>query len=133
MAIIAIGLFGASACVFNKDATLAPAGAYHGDSFLYSTDLALTSSYSVLDVFVNWEYTNRPLLAGTPGPTKLADNIRANAKQWFSSANALRDAYAAAPTPDNKANLQKVLLVIQAALTQAAGYMALPPSAAVKQ
>lgn len=108
---------------------LDPAGAYHSDAFLYSTDLAITSSYTVLDTFVTWEYTNRALLASTPQVTKAADRIRANAKQWFASAHALRAAYAATPTDANMANLQHVLAIIQAALVEATGYMAIPPPA----
>ncbi len=88
-------LFSSVGCNSTK---VAPAGAYHGDSVLYSADLTLTSSYTVLDTFLTWEYTNRAALAGNPGITKAADNIRTNAKHWFSSAEALRDAYAASPT-----------------------------------
>ena len=103
-----------------------PAGVYHGSDFLAQTDLAITSAYSVLDAFVNWELTNRPLLAGQPQITKAADHIRANAKKWFNSASALRDAYAASPTDGNRANLQRSIAVIQAALAEATAYMALP-------
>lgn len=123
-------LFASVGCQSKAD--LDPAGVYHGDNFLYQTDLTITSSYQVLDTFVNWEYTNRPLLASQPGATKAADRIRANAKQWFASAHALRAAYAAAPTEANKVNLQKVLTLIQAALIEAAGYMAIPPSTPAK-
>lgn len=127
VAILSMGLFCYPGCAHKVK--LDPAGAYHGDTYLYQADLAITSSYSVLDTFVNWEYANRPLLSGIPGPTRLADDIRMNAKQWFSSARALREAYAASPIPQNKVALQKILAVIQAALIQAAGYMAIPPPA----
>ena len=105
---------------------VAPSGVYQGSDFLAQTDLAITSAYSVLDAFVNWELTNRPLLAGQPQITKAADHIRANAKKWFNSASALRDAYAASPTDGNRANLQRSIAVIQAALAEATAYMALP-------
>lgn len=107
---------------------LDPAGEYHGDTFLYQTDIAITSSYAVLDTFVTWEYTNRPLLSKQSGVTKFADSIRKDAKHWFDSAHALRATYAAQPTPENKINLQKALALIQTALTQAATYMAVPPT-----
>jgi len=108
---------------------LDPAGAYQGDTFLYQADLTITTSYSLLNGFVSWEYQNRALLAGTPQVTKAADNIRAQAKQWFASAHALRAAYAVNPTPENKANLTKILGIIQAVLLEASTYMAAPPPA----
>jgi len=114
----------------NSNVKLDPAGEYKGDTFLYQTDIAITSSYAVLDTFVTWEYTNRPLLLKSPGVTKFADSIRLNAKHWFDSAHALRTTYAAQPTPENKVNLQKALALIQTALTQAATYMAVPATTA---
>ena len=126
-ALFALSLAAFSGC--SSAVKLDPAGPYNGNTVLYSADLAITSSYAVLDTFLTWESTNRPLLKGSPQVTKAADNIRLNARQWFGSAHALRDAYAAAPTAANQANLQQVLAVIQAALTEAAGYMAIPPPA----
>lgn len=106
---------------------LDPSGVYKGDKVLYEADLAITSSYAILDTFVTWEYTNRALLASEPRVTQSADRIRAQAKQWFASAHALRAAYAVSPTSQNAAALQKILFVIQAAVIEASTYMAAPP------
>lgn len=98
-------------------------GVYKGDTALYQSELATTTSYDLLDAFVKWEAANRAALAKWPEIKKSADTIRADAKQWFSTANALHDAYAANPTDENRAALQKAINVIRAALVEANGYM----------
>ncbi len=105
---------------------LAPSGVYQGDAVTFNADVTITSTYTLFDSYVTWEYKNRAALATFPAATKLADNIRANAKHWFTSAEGLRDAYAASPTAENRANLQKALAVLQAALLEASTYMAQP-------
>lgn len=103
-------------------ANIAPGGAYAGDATLVNADTVITGSYDVLNTFVTWEYTNRLALSGTPAIKKSADNVRANARQWISTAVALREAYKANPTTDAKTNLLTGLSVLQAVLTQIAAY-----------
>jgi len=119
-----IGLFAMPACT--NTATVDPAGTYKGDAYLYQTDQAVGAAFNLFQVYVTWEYNNRAVLASNPEIKKSADYIRSNVKQWRDSALALRDAYAATPSADNKANLNKVLAVIQAALVQATAYMTSP-------
>lgn len=114
------GLFAFPACNNPQfDAT----GVYHGDQFLYQTDQAVVTTFNLFDVYVKWEYNNRALLTSRPEVRKSADYIRANAKQWRNTVLALRDAYAANPSADNKLNLTKALAVIQAAMTEATQYL----------
>lgn len=103
--------------------TLAPGGAYK-DKVLYSADLTIATSYDLLHTFVTWEYQNRPALKAVPQVTQVADNIRANARQWFGSAIALRDAYAANPTSDTLSKLNAALEILRTAMNQAVQYLA---------
>lgn len=102
--------------------TLNKSGVYNGDKFLYSTDLTLVTSKDVLQAFVSWEKNNRAAI-NNPDIKKAADSIRLGAPKWYASALAVRDAYAANPSTDNKNAVVSVLAVIQAAVTQASSYM----------
>ena len=108
---------------FSACGTLAP-GVYNKDEILYRADTAITTSYDVLHTFVKFEYTNRAALASRPEIKKAADNIRAHAPLWIGSAIALREAYAAAPTPENRDKLQASIAVLRAALLEATNYLA---------
>lgn len=98
-------------------------GPYHGDQALYAAHQTITTSYTVFDAFLKFELANRQALTATPEVTKLADDIRLHARDWFATAEALTDAYAANPTPGNKASLGQAIAVIQAALDQATKYL----------
>lgn len=115
--ILPILLLALAAC-----STLAPSGAYK-DKTLYDADLAITTGYDVLHSFVTWEYQNRGALKTFPDITKVADNVRANARTWISSAIALREAYAANPIKDNADKLQASIDIIRAAMTEATKYL----------
>lgn len=104
--------------------TLAPEGVYHGDRVLYNAELATTTSYDLLKTFLDWETANRPALVKWPQIHAAATEIRAHWEQWFTTAYALHDAYAADPTSANAAALQRSLNVLRTAMAQAAGYMA---------
>lgn len=101
--------------------TLAPGGAYQ-DKVLYSADLTIATSYDLVHSFVTWEYNNRASLAAMPQVTQAADNIRRNARQWFGSAIALRDAYAANPTSDTLSKLNAALEILRTAMNEAVKY-----------
>lgn len=103
---------------------LHPDGVYKSDQILHKSELVTTTSYEVIHTYVTWEKENRAALASIPEIKQSADVMRANAKQWFATANALRDAYAAAPTPENKDALATSLAVLQTALNEAVKYMA---------
>lgn len=109
--------------------TLQQPGPYNGDQYLYATDVTITSAYSILNAFVKYEYDNRAALAGNPAIRQAADDVRAHAKQWISSAIAIREAYAANPTTANKASLDQAITVLQAALNEAVKYLTVPPAA----
>lgn len=102
---------------------LDPAGVYQGDAVLYHAELATPTAYELLHTFVSWEKQNRVALAKRPAIRKHADYVRANAKQWFNTANALHDACKANPTQVNKDALTTALGVLEVALIEANGYM----------
>ena len=96
-------------------------GAYN-DPVLFNADRTITGSYRILDSFLKWEHTNRPLLP--PEVTQAADHVRENARQWTQSAINLREAYAANPTEETRSRLDQALTLLQAALNEALRYMA---------
>ena len=117
--------------MFNSGcAPLAPGGVYAGDQILHKSELITTTSYDVIHTYVTWEKENRAALANYPEIKQSADVMRRNAKQWFATANALHDAYAANPTPENGAALTTALAVLQTALNEAVKYMAVAASGA---
>ena len=116
---LAIAVLFSPGCATPK---LQAGGAYSGKAELYRVDLAITSAYQVFDAFLAFEHANRASLGSDV--QKSAAVIRESAPLWFSTAIALRDAYAAAPTDANKVLLDKSLAVLQAAVTEAAKYIA---------
>lgn len=113
-------------CQSKSPTVLDPAGSYHGDNVLFQTDQAISASFEVLHVFVSWEYNNRALLSSQPEVKHAADQIRQNVKLWRDSALALRDAYAANPTHENKTSLDQIMAIIQAAALDATKYLSAP-------
>lgn len=104
--------------------TLDQTGVYAGDEILYESEVVIPTSYELIHTFVTWEKDNRAVLAKWPEIKRSADAMRAGAKQWIASANALHDAYKLDPTPPNGAALQRALAVLRTALNEAARYMA---------
>lgn len=105
--------------------TLHPDGVYRGDQVLHKSELTITTSYDLIRTYVTWEKANREQLTAWPQIKRSADYMRANAKQWFATANVLHDAYAGDPTAENRDQLLTAVAVLQTALNEAAGYMAL--------
>lgn len=105
---------------------LAPNGAYNGQKLLYDAETTITASYGLVNTFLTWETENRRLLAQNPGVTRAADKLRADFPRAYESANALRDAFIAAPSAGTDANLTKALTILRAAMMEAAKYMSQP-------
>lgn len=103
--------------------TLDKSGVYQGDAYLYQSELAIRTSYDVVHTYVSWEFANRAALASNPDIQASADVMRAHAREWFRTANALHDAYKSDPSAPNKQALQAILDILRAALTEAAQYM----------
>lgn len=103
-------------------ASLDKQGVYDGDQALYSADKAIVGSTRILRSFVKWEYDFRATLPVEV--SRAADKVRSNADQWVDSAIALRDAYAANPSKDNKLALENSVKLLQTALAEATKYMA---------
>lgn len=122
--ILSILLILSALFVFPGCGTLDKTGVYAGDQVLYQSELSITTSYDVIHTFVTWEKENRAALAKWPEIKTAADSMRAHAKQWKATADALHDAYAAAPTDANRQNLEAALRILRTALAEAAGYMA---------
>ena len=102
-------------------------GVYQGQVGAYNADTTINTAYALMDNFLKWEYENRQVFAGTPEVKKFADNIRANGRQWISSAIALNEAYKLDPTEENRSALDAALDIIDAALTEATKYMIKKP------
>lgn len=103
---------------------LDPAGVYQGNQFLFEADMAITTSYDVVHTFVKWELENRQVLAVKwPEIGKAAVRLRKNYKGWHTSALALRDAYEASPTDENRNNLAASITLLRQALAEATKHM----------
>lgn len=77
--------------------TLAPAGVYKGDAFLYAVDQTVKLQYTGLQTFVKWEADNRSEITNRwPAVTKAADAVRKNAPGWFALEGVARADYIAA-------------------------------------
>jgi hypothetical protein len=127
--LIAVSTFAAPTALMIAPAVLSgcrnidPAGVYRGDKVLYNADKTIVDSYDILHAFVTFEFENREALKATPDVANAADQIRLNAQKWTDSAIALRDAYVASPTPENRSKLEDGVRVLRQAMTQAQNYM----------
>jgi hypothetical protein len=109
--------------------TLAPDGPYKGDKILHTADASIVTSAALLKNFVEFEFANRALLSReNPKIKDAADQVRRNAEKWVRSALLLRDAYAIAPTAENRAALERALRVLRAAVAESGNYI-VPQSA----
>ena len=107
--------------------TLEKGGVYKGDKALYATDATLKTTIEGIDAFLKWEMVNHEALkTSNPEVPKFANQLRDDVPRWFESAKALRSAYLANPTPENAANIQNIVNLINAALAQAAIYLSKP-------
>lgn len=113
--LLALALLTAGCASLNK------AGVYQGNKTLYAADLAIASSYQMIDGFLKFEQQARGSVS--EDVTKAADRIRAQAPMWFNSALALRDTYKGDPTQTNADNLQKALDVLRTAVAEATRYL----------
>ena len=114
MAFLLAGFAGCQGC-----GTLAPGGVYSGDKLLYETDVAIGTSYMVLDEFLKWELQNRSALTNTPAIKQAADKIRLEAPKAFKSAIAVRDAYAISPNAENRTAVNRALDTIHSMFVEA--------------
>lgn len=103
--------------------TLEPGGVYQGDKALYDADVVITTSYEVIHTFVAWEHANREALSARPEIRSAADRMRRGAPQWFGTALALRDAYAAHPDDGTREGLRVAVDVLRAAMVEATRYL----------
>jgi hypothetical protein len=114
--------------------TLAPGGAYsqvdtNGVSQplagLYTTDVSINASKTVIQGFLQWELANRPLVqAQWPDVTKYAIKLSNDAPKYLQSAVRLRDAYKSNPTAENKTAFDAAMDVLNQAVTEAQRYFA---------
>jgi hypothetical protein len=92
---------------------------------LYTTDVSINASKTVLQGFLQWELSNRPLVqAQWPDVTKYAIKLSNDAPKWLQSAVRLRDAYKANPTAENKSAFDAAMDVLNQAVTEAQRYFA---------
>lgn len=102
--------------------TLSEGGVYQGDQTLYEAEKAIVTAHKSFNAFLTWEMLNRAILS--VDVSRVADTIRLNEERWLASAHALRDAYVATPTAENKDKLQLTLNLINTALAEATRHMA---------
>lgn len=117
--VVAALSFGAVGC-----RTLEPGGVYNGDKVLFEAETTIVTSYDLVNTFLKWEQENRAVLQTWPEIKKYADKLRTDYPHWHRTAVVIRDAYALAPNETQAAHLQKSLVLLRAALTEASGYMA---------
>lgn len=117
-------LFVALALLASGCRSLDPDGVYQGDNVAYNAELTIVTSKSLIDLFVSWEKENREPLRQWPAIKQYADFVRANAKDWFATANAAYDTYRANPTNENADKVKAALAVLKTALKEATRYMA---------
>lgn len=122
---ILFSIFAVSVLAFTGCRDLDPSGTYKGDQVLYHAELSITTSYDLIHAYVAWEKENRNMLTAWPEIRQSADAMRKNAPTWFSTAHALRDAYAINPTDENQAALKRSLSVLAAAVQETIKYMTL--------
>jgi hypothetical protein len=92
---------------------------------LYNTDLSIVTTKNVIQNFLQWEQTNRPLIQPKyPEITKYAIQLSNDAPRWLQSAVALRDAYNSNPTAANKSAFDTAMSVLTAAMGEAQKYFA---------
>lgn len=103
--------------------TLDKSGPYAGDKILYVADQTEVTAYNVVHEFVLFEYNNRAALAGHPEIKAAADDIRANAPQWFARYDQARTLYVTVNTPENLARFNAALDQIKAAVTKATSFL----------
>jgi hypothetical protein len=127
LTLLSLALVLCGGCASTK---LDPTGPYKGNTALYDADQVIDTAYDTLHAFVAFEKSSEAALASRPEIHAAAERIRSGAKQWFSSAIALRDAYAKDPTPENQSAMTSAVNVIKAALVEAAKYQAPPKTAA---
>lgn len=118
ISLLALLLLTGNGCVRG---TLAPAGVYQSDSFLYQTDFTISGSYTTIREFLKWEKENRGLVPIEI--TQYADRLRKGTPQWVGSAMALRDAYSFSPSAANRTALQQALDVLRQAVTESTKYL----------
>lgn len=111
--------FGCSGCKHTVTAT----GAYKGDTYLYDTEVAINTSYTIIHEYVLWEKANTVFLQKWPEIKKSADVIRDHSRDWFATANTAHDVYKVNPTAENKKALKLAMDAISAALSEATRYM----------
>lgn len=93
---------------------------YGDDIYLYRAEKATNDGYKLLDTFLKWEERSRAVLP--PEVSRAMDRIRVGMEQWFNSAYAMRDAYVANKTAENRSKLDSALNLIETAITEAIGY-----------
>jgi hypothetical protein len=92
---------------------------------LYTTDVSINASKTVIQGFLRWEKDNRALVqAQWPDVTTYAIKLSNDAPKWLQSAVRLRDAYTANPTAANKTAFDAAMDVLNQAVTEAQKYLA---------
>lgn len=96
------------------------------DPVVIDAEKATSIGVETINTFLKIEYDNQALVKSkVPSVHSFANSLRIHAPQWIASVRSLTAAYKNNRTPQNKANLETGLAVLQAAITQATQYTTL--------
>jgi len=108
---------------------LAPVGCAtvdpNADPIVVNAERLTGIALDTFDTFLKIEYENRDrLLAINKEIHEAAEFFRHNAVEWLSTARALTKAYKSNRSPQNKANLETAVAILQTGVLQAQKYIA---------
>jgi hypothetical protein len=94
------------------------------DPVVVEAERVLSSSLDIVDTFVHLEFNQRTELAAlSPDIHTYAEVLRKQFSGWLDSAKAMIRTYKANRSPENKANLQTAIAVLNQAALQAQKYL----------
>ncbi len=94
------------------------------DPVVVNAERTTTVAVTSFDSFLKYERSNdAELRSVNPQIHKFANKIRDNGQHWLQTARSTTQAYKNNRTPENKANLQTAIAVLQEAVNQINQYM----------
>lgn len=89
------------------------------DAVVVNAEKTTAVAVETFDAFFKTEYQNRDMIKEKlPQTHEFADTLRVKAPKWIQTARDLTQAYKNNRTPENKANLETAISVLQAAINQ---------------
>lgn len=93
------------------------------DATVVNAERTTQVAYNAFDSFFHLERVNEAYIkANAPEVHRFANSLRQNAPNWLSTARILTKTYKQNRTPENKANLETAIHVLEAAIAQVQVY-----------